>query len=160
MSLSRSPSQNSLENQQQQQKPGDTSGSATKSISYPRILPRGNPDEHRQAMAEEQEVQESQLISERRRRNTQAAARMRERQRQRERELIQRRNDLMGRVHQLEAELAAIREQRVASEASVTNQYDSVLQDLSKELENANSAMCAIVDEVEKLVDIVRSVDR
>ncbi|KAJ1940468.1 hypothetical protein FBU59_003803 [Linderina macrospora] len=87
-------------------------------MSYPRILPRGNPDEHRQAMAEEQEEQESQLISERRRRNTLAAARMRERQRQRERELIQRRNDLMGKVHQLEAELAAIREQRVASEGN------------------------------------------
>ncbi|KAJ1940467.1 hypothetical protein FBU59_003802 [Linderina macrospora] len=41
-----------------------------------------------------------------------------------------------------------------------TDQYDSILQDLSKELETANTAMSAIVDEVEKLVDIVRSVDR
>ncbi|KAI8322780.1 hypothetical protein GQ54DRAFT_259340 [Martensiomyces pterosporus] len=126
---------------------------------YTPIQPRGNPDEHRQAMAEEQEIQDSQAITERRRRNTQAAARMRERQRQRERELIERRDDLMNKVRQLESELSAIRAQRQESEVDASKEYDKILQQLSDELEIANNAMYDIIDEVEKLVNIVRSID-
>lgn len=81
-------------------------------INYPPIRPRGDPDEHRQAMEEEHEIQHSQVLSERRRRNTQAAARMRERQRERERSLSQRRDELMERMTQLKSELSALRSQR------------------------------------------------
>ncbi|KAJ2301375.1 hypothetical protein IWW55_003762, partial [Coemansia sp. RSA 2706] len=125
---------------------------------YAPIQPRGDPNEHRQAMAEEKELEFSQIQSERRRRNTQAAARMRERQRERERNLIQRRDELMKRMKQLEAELSAIRTQRQEHEAEMANEdYEAVLDQLSSELEAANTAMHLIIDEVEKLVEIVKA---
>ncbi|KAJ2728616.1 hypothetical protein H4R23_003609, partial [Coemansia sp. Cherry 401B] len=128
---------------------------------YAPIQPRGDPNEHRQAMAEEKELEFSQIQSERRRRNTQAAARMRERQRERERNLIQRRDELMKRMKQLEAELSAIRTQRQEHEACsaemANEDYEAVLDQLSSELEAANTAMHLIIDEVEKLVEIVKA---
>ncbi|KAJ1837864.1 hypothetical protein LPJ73_007260, partial [Coemansia sp. RSA 2703] len=94
--------------------------SSNKNSSYARIQPRGDPDEHRQAMAEEMELQNSHLISERRRRNTQAAARMRERQKERERSLLQHRDELVAKMKKLEAELASARSQREQHEGKYT----------------------------------------
>ncbi|KAJ1989870.1 hypothetical protein EDC05_004401 [Coemansia umbellata] len=128
-------------------------------LSYTPIQPRGNPDEHRQAMVEEKEIYQNQVLSERRRRNTQAAARMRERQRERERGLMQRRDNLMARMTQLETELSAIQTQRQQAEADTSSEnYEIILDQLSSELEAANAAMHQIIDEVEKLVDIVKSI--
>ncbi|KAJ2784185.1 hypothetical protein GGI15_002331 [Coemansia interrupta] len=112
-------------------------------------------------MAEEMELQNSHVISERRRRNTQAAARMRERQKERERSLLQHRDELVSKMQRLEAELAVVRAQRHQHEVedSVHDEYKALLHKLSGELEAANAAMSSIVDEVEKLVDIVKSID-
>ncbi|KAJ2796844.1 hypothetical protein H4R20_005398, partial [Coemansia guatemalensis] len=73
----------------QRQKGSDQQPSAASSTGqhYTPIRPRGDPNEHRQAMAEEKKIEDSHIIDERRRRNTLAAARMRERQRERERGL-------------------------------------------------------------------------
>ncbi|KAJ1859200.1 hypothetical protein GGH12_002916 [Coemansia sp. RSA 1822] len=134
------------------QRPAATAG------QYAPIQPRGDPNEHRQAMVEEQELENNQILSERRRRNTQAAARMRDRQRERERSLILRRDELMTRMKQLEAELVTIRAQRQQQEAQVASKdYEAILDQLSTELEAANVAMHQIIDEVERLVDIVNS---
>ncbi|KAJ1797259.1 hypothetical protein LPJ59_003253 [Coemansia sp. RSA 2399] len=66
----------------------------------------------------------------------------------------------MARMNQLEGELAAIRTQRREAEADTADEdYDMVLNQLSSELEAANTAMHQIIDEVEKLVDIVKSID-
>ncbi|KAI7824977.1 hypothetical protein BX661DRAFT_185046 [Kickxella alabastrina] len=121
------------------------------------IKPRGDPDEHRQAMTEEIAIQQNELISQRRKRNTQAAARMRERQKQREQNLIEHHNKLISEMKRLETELSSIKAQRQQPE--VDEDHDSMLQRLSDELEIANSAMVQIKDEVEKLVDIAKSID-
>ncbi|KAJ2663026.1 hypothetical protein IWW48_001544 [Coemansia sp. RSA 1200] len=147
-------------NRQRHQGKGQAFAAPVSAISYAPIQPRGNPDVHRQALAEENEIQHNKVMSERRRRNTQAAARMRERQRERERRLMQRRDDLMARMNQLEGELAAIRTQRREAEVSTADDnYEMILSQLSSELEAANTAMHQIIDEVEKLVDIVKSID-
>ncbi|KAJ1666584.1 hypothetical protein IW140_005073 [Coemansia sp. RSA 1813] len=152
--------QDARQRQQRQNQQSAAPSSTSATVSYAPIQPRGNPDVHRQALAEENEMQQSRVLSERRRRNTQAAARMRERQRERERNLMQRRDELMARMNQLEGELAAIRTQRREAEADAVNEdYDMVLSQLSSELEAANTAMHQIIDEVEKLVDIVKSID-
>ncbi|KAJ2865919.1 hypothetical protein GGH94_001916 [Coemansia aciculifera] len=140
--------------------PVETRGDAAQPVLYAPIRPRGNPDQHRQALAEENEIHNSQVAQERRRRNTQAAARMRERQRDRERSLLTRRDDLETRMKQLENELSAIRTQRQQNEAKLASEdYDRILSQLSDELEAANQAMHLIIEEVEKLVDIVKSID-
>ncbi|KAJ2153845.1 hypothetical protein GGH15_005902, partial [Coemansia sp. RSA 562] len=103
-------SQRQASRDQPSQRPAAAAG------QYAPIQPRGDPNEHRQAMVEEQELENNQILSERRRRNTQAAARMRDRQRERERSLILRRDELMTRMKQLEAELTTIRAQRQQQE--------------------------------------------
>ncbi|KAJ2623100.1 hypothetical protein GGI26_002710 [Coemansia sp. RSA 1358] len=152
--------QQQQQQQQQAQQPIQHTMTTTASaLSYTPIQPRGNPDEHRQAMVEEKEIYQNQVLSERRRRNTQAAARMRERQRERERGLMQRRDNLMARMTQLETELSAIQTQRQQAEADTSSEnYEIILDQLSSELEAANAAMHQIIDEVEKLVDIVKSI--
>ncbi|KAJ2726322.1 hypothetical protein GGI07_000634 [Coemansia sp. Benny D115] len=139
---------------------GEESKQRPQAPAYPPIKPRGDPDKHRQAMAEENELKHNQVLIERRQRNTQAAARMRERQKEREKSLLQRRDVLVSQMSRLEAELAAIRAQRQQSEESTFNEeYEELLHKLSAELEAANNAMHAIMDEVEKLVDIVKALD-
>ncbi|KAJ2083029.1 hypothetical protein H4R24_001145 [Coemansia sp. RSA 988] len=126
---------------------------------YTPIRPRGDPNEHRQVMAEERKIEDSQIIDRRRRKNTLAAARMRERQRERERSLVQRRDELTERMSQLEAELCALRTQRYKQEA-ITNyeDYEELFNQLSTKLETASSAMSLILDEIEKLIQIVKTV--
>ncbi|KAJ2773895.1 hypothetical protein IWQ57_001074, partial [Coemansia nantahalensis] len=88
------------------------SGQPAPAPLYAPIRPRGNPDEHRQALAEEKELVQSQALSRRRRKNASAAARMRERQREKERALIQRKNELVAQERQLQAEVDVLRAQR------------------------------------------------
>ncbi|KAJ2155901.1 hypothetical protein GGF46_005531 [Coemansia sp. RSA 552] len=118
--------------------------------AYAPIRPRGDPNEHRQAMADEQEHENNQILLERRRRNTLAAARMRERQKEREQGLLIRRNDLMARMQQLEAELAA-------TQAATNDEYEATLDQLSRKLEEANDAMRLVISEVEALVEIAQN---
>ncbi|KAJ2857008.1 hypothetical protein J3B02_001281 [Coemansia erecta] len=143
---------------------GDSKQNASSFSSVPGyapIQPRGDPDEHRQAMAEEKDIQNSHIVSERRRRNTQAAARMRERQKEREKCLIEQRDQLLSQMKKLEEELVAIRAQRQQSkvEDTVHEKYEALVQKLSAELETANIAMNSIVEEVKKLVEIVKLID-
>ncbi|KAI9474440.1 hypothetical protein LPJ78_002127 [Coemansia sp. RSA 989] len=127
---------------------------------YTPIRPRGDPNEHRQAMAEEKELEYNQMLTERRRRNTQAAARMRERQRMREQNLKQRRDELMTRMQQLEAELSAIRRQRQQQQAQMESEDCSAIIDkLSAELEGATQLMGKIIEEIGNLVEILKSME-
>ncbi|KAJ2744066.1 hypothetical protein GGI20_003261 [Coemansia sp. BCRC 34301] len=146
------------DDQQPPSPPAEAQADSAKPVSYAPIRPRGNPDQHRQALAEENEAHNSQIAQERRRRNTQAAARMRERQRERERSLLTRRDDLQARMKELEDGLEAIRTQRQQDEATLASKdYDRILSQLSNELEAANQSMHSIIEEVEKLVDILRA---
>ncbi|KAJ2708403.1 hypothetical protein H4R19_004761 [Coemansia spiralis] len=88
------------------------SGHPAQAPVYAAIRPRGDPDEHRQAMAEEMEQEHNQALSVRRRKNASSAARMRERQREKEQTLIRRQRELAARERQLTAELATLRAQR------------------------------------------------
>ncbi|PIA18016.1 hypothetical protein COEREDRAFT_79965 [Coemansia reversa NRRL 1564] len=145
-----------------QQQGGDQHPSAASSTvpQYMPIQPRGDPNKHRQAMAEEKKIEDTHIIDERRRRNTLAAARMRERQRKRERGLVQRRNELTERMNQLEAELVALRTQRYKQEAITSNEdYEELFEQLSSKLETATATMNLIIVEIEKLVEIVKSIN-
>ncbi|KAJ2779376.1 hypothetical protein H4R18_004044 [Coemansia javaensis] len=125
---------------------------------YVPIQPRGNPDEHRQAMAEEKELADSQIQSIRRYKNARAAARMRERQRDKERSLIQRKNELVAREQQLKAELAALRNKRAQDEAmSLGADCESLVRQLSDELEDTIAATQRVADEIQDLLRIVQS---